>query len=112
MNNDNYNYDIMLSRTVSRLIRKLLDAVYEGEDEENRMSFSDKELIDDVIRFGTLKDVAKHKNDITKEPSRCYIQKNRPAVIHTPKSNCSAVALQRKNLIDEPTKKTEFCFLF
>jgi molecular chaperone GrpE (heat shock protein) len=62
MNNDNYNYDIMLSRTVSRLIRKLLDAVYEGEDEENRMSFSDKELIDDVIRFGTLKDVAKHKN--------------------------------------------------
>lgn len=75
MNNDNYNYDIMLSRTVSRLIRKLLDAVYEGEDEENRMSFSDKELIDDVIRFGTLKDVAKHKNDITKEPSRCYSNK-------------------------------------
>lgn len=52
----------MLSKTVSRLIWKLLDVVYDGDDEENCMSFSDKELIEDVLRYGTLSDVAKQKH--------------------------------------------------
>jgi chromosome segregation ATPase len=53
--------DIKASYTVSRFIWILLDKIFEGDDEEDALSFSDKELLDDILRFGTLAEVARRK---------------------------------------------------
>ena len=55
------NINIPVSYTVSRVRWKLLEVVYEGDDEDNSVSFKDEELLEDVLRFGTLSEVSKRK---------------------------------------------------
>lgn len=53
--------DIKASYTVSRILWTLLDTVFAGDDEEDALSFYDKELLDDILRFGTIAEVARRK---------------------------------------------------
>jgi len=53
--------DIKASYTVSRVLWTLLDTVFAGDDEEDALSFFDKELLDDILRFGTIAEVARRK---------------------------------------------------
>lgn len=53
--------DIKASYSVSRVLRTLLDAVFSRDDEDDMLSFSDKELLEDVLRFGTIAEVSRRK---------------------------------------------------
>ena len=53
--------DIKASYTVIRILWTLLDTVFAGDDEEDALSFFDKELLDDILRFGTIAEVARRK---------------------------------------------------
>ena len=53
--------DIKASYTVSRVLRTLLDAVFSRDDEDDMLSFRDKELLEDVLRFGTIAEVSRRK---------------------------------------------------
>ena len=55
--------DIKASYTVSRVLWTMLDTVFAGDDEEDALSFSDKELLDDILRFGTIAEVARRKGE-------------------------------------------------
>ena len=61
MINDIETNDIKASYTVSRVLWTMLDTVFAGDDEEDALSFSDKELLDDILRFGTIAEVARRK---------------------------------------------------
>ena len=51
--------DIKVNPVVSRLIWSLLDAVFSNEDDA--LSFKDKMLLEDILRFGTIAEVAKQR---------------------------------------------------
>ena len=53
--------DIKASYTVSRILWTMLNTVFAGDDEEDALSFFDKELLDDILRFGTIAEVARRK---------------------------------------------------
>ena len=61
MINDIETNDIKASYTVSRVLWTMLDTVFAGDDEEDALSLSDKELLDDILRFGTIAEVARRK---------------------------------------------------
>ena len=63
MINDIESNDIKASYTVSRVLWTMLDTVFAGDDEEDALSFSDKELLDDILRFGTIAEVARRKGE-------------------------------------------------
>jgi len=53
--------DIKASSTVSRILWTLLDVIYAGDDTEDMEGFNDKLLLEDVLRFGTIAEVARLK---------------------------------------------------
>ena len=53
--------DIKASYTVSRVLWTLLDTVFAGDNEEDALNLYDKELLDDILRFGTIAEVARRK---------------------------------------------------
>lgn len=53
--------DIKASFKVSQIIWALLDAVSAGDDEDDELNFYDKELLEEVLRFGTIAEVARLK---------------------------------------------------
>lgn len=53
--------DIKASFTVSRLLWSMLNTAFAGDDDEDALSFYDKELIDDILRFGTIAEVSRRK---------------------------------------------------
>ena len=55
--------DIKASYTVSRVLWTLLDTVFAGDNEEDALNLYDKELLDDILRFGTIAEVARRKGE-------------------------------------------------
>lgn len=53
--------DIKASYSVSRVLWTLMDAVFSSDDEEDALSFHDKELLEDVLRYGTIAEVSRRK---------------------------------------------------
>lgn len=62
MTSDIETTDIKASHTVSRVLWTLLNSVFESDDDDESLSFDDKELLEDVLRYGTLSEVAKRRN--------------------------------------------------
>lgn len=60
--NDIETTDIKISYTVSRVLRTLLNTVFENDEEDRILTFVDKELLDDILRYGTIAEVARRKN--------------------------------------------------
>jgi hypothetical protein len=54
--------DIKASYTVSRVLWTLLNTVFENDEEDKILTFADKELLDDILRYGTIAEVARRKN--------------------------------------------------
>lgn len=63
MINDIESTDIKASYTVSRVLWTLLDTVFAGDNEEDALNLYDKELLDDILRFGTIAEVARRKGE-------------------------------------------------
>ena len=55
--------DIKASYTVSRVLWTLLYTVFAGDNEEDALNLYDKELLDDILRFGTIAEVARRKGE-------------------------------------------------
>ena len=53
--------DIKVSPVVSRVIWSLLDAVFSNDDADEALSLKDKTLLVDVLRFGTIAEVARQR---------------------------------------------------
>ena len=53
--------DIKVNPVVSRLIWSLLDAVFSNDDEDDALSYKDKMLLEDILRFGTIAEVARQR---------------------------------------------------
>lgn len=53
--------DIKVNPVVSRLIWSLLDAVFSNDDEDDALGYKDKMLLEDILRFGTIAEVAKQR---------------------------------------------------
>lgn len=51
--------DVKASSAICHIFRKLLNAVFTGNEDDDEMSFKDKELLEDVLRYGTILEVAK-----------------------------------------------------
>ena len=51
--------DIKASSAVSHIFRTLLNAVFSGDEEDDALSFQDKELLEDVLRYGTIAELAR-----------------------------------------------------
>ena len=51
--------DIKASVAVSRVIWALLNAIFSGDEEDDLLSFQDKELLEDILRFGTMAEVGR-----------------------------------------------------
>ena len=51
--------DIKASVAVSRVIWALLNAIFSGDEEDDVLSFQDKELLEDILRFGTMAEVGR-----------------------------------------------------
>ena len=47
---------------VVNMLWRLINAAYEGDSEEEGLSFNDKELLEDVLRFDSLSTIAKHRH--------------------------------------------------
>lgn len=54
--------DIKASYTVSRVLWTLLNSVFGDDDDDEILTFADKELLEDILRYGTITEVAKRKN--------------------------------------------------
>ena len=54
--------DIKASYTVSRVLWTLMNTVFENDEEDRILTFADKELLDDILRYGTIAEVARRKN--------------------------------------------------
>lgn len=54
--------DIKASYTVSRVLWTLLNTIFGDDDDEEILTFADKELLEDILRYGTIAEVAKRKN--------------------------------------------------
>lgn len=52
---------VKVNPVVSRLIWSLLDAVFSNDDEDDALSYKDKMLLEDILRFGTIAEVAKQR---------------------------------------------------
>ena len=52
--------DIKASYTASRVLWALLNTIF-ADDEDDALSFSDKELLVDILRYGTIIEVSKLK---------------------------------------------------
>ena len=78
MNNELETIDIKTSYTVSRVLRSLLDAVFSRDDEEDALSFHDKELLEDVLRYGTIAEVSRRKgvncNSLTNQVDQALLR--------------------------------------
>ena len=61
--NDIETTDIKASSKVSQILWALLDAVSDGDENDEALSFYDKELLEDVLRFGTIAEVARRKEE-------------------------------------------------
>lgn len=59
--NEAETIDIKVSPVVSRLIWSLLDAVFSNDDEDDALGYKDKMLLEDILRFGTIAEVAKQR---------------------------------------------------
>lgn len=53
--------DIKVNPVVSRLIWSLLDAVFSNDDEDDALGYKDKMLLEDILRFGTIAEVARQR---------------------------------------------------
>ena len=53
--------DIKVSPVVSRVIWNLMDAVFSNDDEDDALSFKDKMLLEDILRYGTIAEVARQR---------------------------------------------------
>ena len=51
--------DVKASSAICHIFRKLLNAVFTGSEDDDELSFKDKELLEDVLRYGTILEVAK-----------------------------------------------------
>ena len=49
--------EIKPSKIVSDVIWTLLDAVFDGDDEADTLSFQDKMILEDILRYGTLAEI-------------------------------------------------------
>ena len=54
--------DIKVNPVVSHLIWNLLDAVFSNDDEDDAISYKDKILLEDILRFGTIAEVARQRS--------------------------------------------------
>ena len=63
MMDDTETIEIKVSPTVSRVIWNLMDAVFSNDDEDDALSFKDKKLLEDILRFGTIAEVARQRNE-------------------------------------------------
>ena len=61
--NETETIEIKVSPTVSRVIWSLTDAVFSNDDEDDALSFKDKMLLEDILRFGTISEVARQRNE-------------------------------------------------
>ena len=50
-------------RSVVRLMWRLVNAVFRDVEDGKSLSFDEKTLLEDVLKYGTLKDVAKHHHE-------------------------------------------------
>lgn len=54
--------DRYCSQHVVNILWRLINAAFEGDSEEDSLSFSDKELLEDVLRFDSLTKIAKQRH--------------------------------------------------
>ena len=59
---------------VVNMLWRLINAAYEGDSEEEGLSFNDKELLEDVLRFDSLTTIAKHRH-VTPTTIANYLQR-------------------------------------
>ena len=55
--------DIKVSPIVSRVIWNLLDAVFSNDEEDDALSFKDKKLLEDILRYGSIAEVARQRSE-------------------------------------------------
>jgi hypothetical protein len=53
--------DIKASYTASRVLWALLNTIFADDEDDEALSFSDKELLMDILRYGTIVEVSKLK---------------------------------------------------
>ena len=60
---DTETKDINFSPTVSRVIWNLMDAIFSNDEEDDALSFKDKKLLEDILRYGSIAEVARQRSE-------------------------------------------------
>ena len=50
---------VKASQTASQVVWRLLNSTFAGDDEEDCLSFKDKEILEDILRYGSIAELAK-----------------------------------------------------